>query len=300
MKTIPGYSYSVIVIISLLQFFSSCSLSIQNDIACPDFKNDKQQTSVSLKQPYFYGFLKNQKSKHANYKKVGFETYKGFESKEMQDEYPPDYLPYRHLDVIAEKFVISKQLSKGTQQFIRKKNLSKNKKPYHFAIKKNVETKKDTLCDTLFLKNGKKIPISDIEIDENTVKFIICGSKTGSDFMLRKNDVLKIKYNNGVEKLITKAGKSEDHIYTGKKEFEIFGIIGFFLAFLMPPVGIILGIVSLIKIHKHPEKYNGQGFAIASIIIGIIVIILTILFIKVSFGLLNVIGSAIASLFTVK
>lgn len=35
-------------------------------------------------------------------------------------------------------------------------------------------------------------------------------------------------------------------------------------------LGIIFGAISLHKIHKHPERFKGRGFAIVSLILGIV------------------------------
>lgn len=44
-------------------------------------------------------------------------------------------------------------------------------------------------------------------------------------------------------------------------------VIGLIGCFLFAPVGLILGIVSLIKANKHPFEYGGKGFAIAGTVL---------------------------------
>lgn len=48
----------------------------------------------------------------------------------------------------------------------------------------------------------------------------------------------------------------------------ILGIVGFALCFITSPVGLILGIVALIKASRRPSEYGGQGFAIAGVVLG--------------------------------
>lgn len=49
------------------------------------------------------------------------------------------------------------------------------------------------------------------------------------------------------------------------------GIIGLFIAgVILGAIAIGVGIGGLVKVKKHPEKYKGKGFAIASLILGIV------------------------------
>jgi hypothetical protein len=59
--------------------------------------------------------------------------------------------------------------------------------------------------------------------------------------------------------------------------YNVLSIIGFILAFLIPPVGFILGIIALSQIKKSNEK--GRGLAIAAIVIGVILFLFLILII---------------------
>src|SRR5438445_1421538 len=51
----------------------------------------------------------------------------------------------------------------------------------------------------------------------------------------------------------------------------VLGIVGFaggcFGGFLLAPVGLVLGIVALVRSSKRPSEYGGQGFAIAGIVL---------------------------------
>jgi len=62
----------------------------------------------------------------------------------------------------------------------------------------------------------------------------------------------------------------------------ILGLVGWFipyLGFLMCLLAIIFGSVSLWKITRNPEKFKGKGFAITSLIMGILGILVTLLII---------------------
>lgn len=58
----------------------------------------------------------------------------------------------------------------------------------------------------------------------------------------------------------------------------VLGILGFLTAFILiglvfAPIGLILGIVALVKIKKKPHLYGGQGFAIAGVILSSLVVL---------------------------
>ena len=66
-------------------------------------------------------------------------------------------------------------------------------------------------------------------------------------------------------------------------------IVALILAFILGPVGTIMGIVGLINAKKHGEK--GKGFAIAAIIIGILIPLLIILLFVVLFaGIIGIVN----------
>lgn len=63
----------------------------------------------------------------------------------------------------------------------------------------------------------------------------------------------------------------------------IVGIVGLPIAFCcslfalpFPIASIILGIISFMKISKQPNEFKGKGFAIAGIILGVVVVLLAI------------------------
>lgn len=59
----------------------------------------------------------------------------------------------------------------------------------------------------------------------------------------------------------------------------IFGILGFVLTIfliglLLAPIGLILGIVALVKAKRRPMEYGGQGFAIAGVVTSALVVLI--------------------------
>ena len=57
------------------------------------------------------------------------------------------------------------------------------------------------------------------------------------------------------------------------KETNQNAIIGLFLAYLIPPIGLVFCLIALSQIKKNPEKYSGKGLAIAGIVIVVVEIV---------------------------
>ena len=287
MKRIKTSSYVFVTIYLLIHFMYSCTILKQNDIACPDFKNDKQQTSVSLKNPVFFRFLKSDRSKKDHSKKDELVTDKVFIKTEIPDEFPTDYLAYKTFEVIAEKFVLSQHTSKGTQRIngvnLRPLNKdkvhNKKKEPTYFLNK---------TCDTIFLVDSTIILATEIVFDSHNIRFKKCGSESGNGGIVGKYLVSKIKYHNGTEKLfeLKKPEKSAD--LNGEKNKEIFGILALVSLFIgLWPLSLILAIISLIRIKRNPGKFKDDKLArfviLFIIIVGSVAALLFLILIKSSF-----------------
>ncbi len=72
--------------------------------------------------------------------------------------------------------------------------------------------------------------------------------------------------------------KVRPETFTNKKNVSVggmvCGIIGFFIAgIIMGTIAIVSGIVGLNKIRKYPNRYKGKGFAISSLVLGVIDIV---------------------------
>ena len=293
MKRIKTSSYVFVTIYLLIHFMYSCTILKQNDIACPDFKNDKQQTSVSLKNPVFFRFLKSDRSKKDHSKKDELVTDKVFIKTEIPDEFPTDYLAYKTFEVIAEKFVLSQHTSKGTQRIngvnLRPLNKdkvhNKKKEPTYFLNK---------TCDTIFLVDSTIILATEIVFDSHNFRFKNCDIESGEDGMIGKHLVKKIKYHDGTEKIFESKKSEKSADLNGKQKQEFFGILAlvFFLLGLsyIPvvfPLSLILAIISLIRIKRNPGKFKDDKLArfviLFIIIVGSVAALLFLILIKSSF-----------------
>jgi hypothetical protein len=63
----------------------------------------------------------------------------------------------------------------------------------------------------------------------------------------------------------------------------IASIIGLFVAgIVLGSLAIVFGFISLSKIEKHPDRFKGRGFAIASIILGVIALVGALVFLSMA------------------
>lgn len=145
-------------------------------------------------------------------------------------------------------------------------------------------------CDTIILKSGAVITGKVEEIGQTELKYKRCDNLTGPLISLLNSNVSKILYSNGTSELF---GPKEMYIpnntyFPDQTNFSnnnsaplkteglglagfISGLAGLFIAAIpLGIVAIVFGAISLSKIKRNPQRYKGKGFAIASIILGIV------------------------------
>lgn len=148
-----------------------------------------------------------------------------------------------------------------------------------------------TKCDILHFKNGKKLEAIVVQNNPKEIVYKRCGNTSSEVYYNKKNELLMIEYASGEKEY---PNKNLAELQQGKnqkpnaladdsaKKIEKLGVSGFIMAIIGLFVGgiplgtlaVIFGGISLSKIKNHPEKYkNKKGFAIASIIIGLVAII---------------------------
>jgi len=155
----------------------------------------------------------------------------------------------------------------------------------------------DGKCDVILLRTGNEIQAKVTEITPTEIKYKKCDFIDGPTISIDKKDVFMIQYSNGTKDVIStddtsaKNKREQDDYVSPKpdpevaekdKKIEGLGIAGFVLSIIglfivgvvLGLLGIIFGAVSLSKIRKYPEKYkNRKGFAIWSIVLGLIAFI---------------------------
>ena len=151
----------------------------------------------------------------------------------------------------------------------------------------SVEVIQNGGCDTIILRSGARITGKVEEINQVEIRYRRCDNLTGPIISISKYDVATILYINGTrESILTDAPPVERvHVQPagvppspkteglGLAGF-IAGIVGLFVAGIpLGSIGIIFGGISLARFKKEPGRYKGRGFAIWSIVLGVIDII---------------------------
>ncbi|MCF6365677.1 MAG: DUF4190 domain-containing protein [Bacteroidales bacterium] len=195
------------------------------------------------------------------------------------------------IGLFASSFTIEKDLSVFEKKVeLRKLNASLNKINIDNNEFQNRRNQKNYIvdCDNIILKNGKEISGKVLEVGITEIKYKKCDNLNGPIFTLKKSDILMIRYSNGTkdifptEDIVKEIFPAENSTINNRAaSVEALGLVGFILSIvgliiLGIPLGltaIILGAISLKKIRTNPKKFKGRGFAIVSIIIGIIDIV---------------------------
>jgi hypothetical protein len=154
------------------------------------------------------------------------------------------------------------------------------------AIENSVSTKRMETsgpgCDTIVLRNGDLMQARVVEIGQHEIRYRKCEDAQGPVFVVNITDVFMIKYPNGTRDYFTSERSPAPSMGgTAPKKTDgmavagfVGSLVGLFIAGI--PLGImaiVFGFVSLGKIKRHPERYKGRGFGIASIIIGAVDVI---------------------------
>jgi hypothetical protein len=163
-------------------------------------------------------------------------------------------------------------------------------------------------CDTIVLRSGMIIVGKVEEIGQSELKYRRCNNLGGPLISVLKSDVSKINYSNGTSELLGHNGTYIPNQYYSSNQNTntnpninpnpnilsynstpakteglglagfITGIVGLFVASIpLGIIAIIFGAISLSKINKNHHKYKGRGFAITSIIMGIVDVVTMLL-----------------------
>lgn len=129
-----------------------------------------------------------------------------------------------------------------------------------------------TECDIIIFENGTEIKVKIKDIGSEEITYIKCEDKSGTVFSVKIDNVSEVKIHKGSVESNSKIDTNDSE----NPKAELFGIAGLVCAvipFIIPVGGllaIIFGGISLNRIRKEPHKYKGRGFAIASLILGIL------------------------------
>jgi hypothetical protein len=137
------------------------------------------------------------------------------------------------------------------------------------------------LCDTIVSAMGDVIIGKVTEVSESEIKYKRCGISNSPTYSIRKSNISVIKYANGTRDFFTGSGPVDYRYSTEERKVEGLGLAGFIasiagLFVLGIPFGllaVIFGTISFGRIKRSPGRYKGKGYAITSIILGIVDII---------------------------
>jgi len=161
-------------------------------------------------------------------------------------------------------------------------------------------------CDRIIDKEGDVIIAKVTEIGIDIIKYKNCDHLDGPTYSIPKVAVLMIEYSNGKREVIKESKPLPKPDYTSvdshsgkpEKRLEGLGLAGFIVTIASIPVwwfvswivglvagvlGIIFGSIGIHRCRKNPDQKWGKGFAITSLIIGLILTIVSIIFAFVVF-----------------
>ncbi len=163
--------------------------------------------------------------------------------------------------------------------------------PIQPSVSRGNEAVEDTIlppCDIIFFKSGKLEYCKIIETSPTTISYKMCDYVDGPTIIVNKTTVQKVRYANGKEEISVaeKAAPTNAYVKPRKDPLAtlslIFGLTSVALAFLVGIVflpligaGIVLGVISLIKISRRRGELRGKGAALTGVILcGLIVVLL--------------------------
>jgi hypothetical protein len=119
------------------------------------------------------------------------------------------------------------------------------------------------------------------EVTDNEIKYKRCGISDSPVYSIRKSNISVIKYANGTKDFFTASGPVDYRLSTEERRLEGLGLAGFIsgiagLFVLGIPLGllaVIFGGISLSKIKRSSGRLSGKGYAIASLVLGLIDVI---------------------------
>jgi hypothetical protein len=261
MKTLDYLKVSATILVLFLSSIS-CSTANKTAVLCPELPRNNLNNQVAHKnnrhnkKVYAYSQKESNRKKHA------------------------DRSPIVAKSSQKHKSLIKNELNRN----INSKNVAKSEKVGSLNM---IEYKNNLIAST----GNSSIPLVRLNnsIDLNVESSVVINKTEPYSSNTLAGTTLITK--NKSEKLHFKSAKKERSAIAQNGTLDsgpkieplglagmIVGIVGIFFAGI--PCGIIaivFGAISLSRINKHPEKYKGLGFAIASLSIGIVVLLLTIL-----------------------
>jgi hypothetical protein len=282
----------ILFILAILPFGNYSCKSVKSAVACPDISIKKNE------------FAAHNKARHKNSLTARNSNQKSQSIKHSRKNPKEERLNNASLPAVRKDYPINKidynigLLASSDNTFYPA--VSKPavfSKPDYDSTKNSTDIVASTLqqikCDTIYLKSGGFAIGKVEEIGQGEIKYRRCNNLTGPVISLLKSNVSRIVYSNGTSDLF---GPTEmpapGQYYPANQSIPsqnnpeipkieglglagfITGLVGLFVASIpLGVIAVVLGAVSLSRIKKYPQRYKGKGFAIASMILGIVDIV---------------------------
>lgn len=286
MKTIKS-SATILLIFLVLSFFQlSCRTTEKSAVSCPEFSIKKNDKLLSNHK----GFKKKVLSAHkVNNRYRALSQSKKNEGKEIKNkkyisgvlspiENISDLTKVEYVEglIASTENVFYPTINNVTSRSLMKINIFEKSKDSIYL--------QSTKCDTIILKSGSSLIGKVEEIGQSEIKYRKCNNLSGPLISITKSVVSSILYSNGTRDLFgptdTYIPNQTNSTYNNNSVLKteglglagfISGLIGLFIASIpLGLIAVIFGSISLSKIKKQSQRYKGKGFAIASIILGIV------------------------------
>ena len=139
-------------------------------------------------------------------------------------------------------------------------------------------------CDSIILKNGKKLSVKLLEINETNIVYKKCSYLTGPSYTESKSAVFMVLYSDGTKDTFVSDDKNDSKKTSKEEDVPLaYGGIGLLLSTLLPIpfLGLIFGCIGLFKYKKNPDKSTklAKTLSLAAIIFGLMISLFAVVFI---------------------
>lgn len=294
---------STLLSFALLQIFVSCTTSRKTALACPKIpdariENHARYSEGRKSNYYLLSYKNHEKRKPASVKgfsgihnssKNSIGSMRKIELK--RNIKSSDYIEGINIDKNEFLKGLTASISNNVL-IINPENLSSSVVSHKSkaTIQRFNFSGIQEICDTIVSTLGDVIIGKVVEIGDSEIKYKRCGISDSPTYSVRKSNISAIKYANGTRDFFTNTTPVDYRYSSEERKIEGLGLAGFVsslvgLIILGIPLGLVaitFGAISLSRIKRSPGRYKGRGFAIVSLVLGIIDIVGVIILLAIT------------------
>jgi hypothetical protein len=282
---------TIVILFGLLQVLISCSTTEKTALSCPQNPNSRNiyKARSNAGKQFKYNLYSNSRARQGklnNNKRSYSKRYSSASAPKPINESGVKNLKLQ--DSFISIADIDKDVYlKGLSASIDNTNLVSSSitfsSPLSFKRQETADAKlsfivQQEACDTIVSTMGDVIVGKVTNVGEADIKYTRCGMLNSPIYSIRKSNISVIKYTNGTKDLFTATGPVDYRYSTEEPKTEGLGLAGFIislaglfvLGLFFGFLAVIFGSISLGRMKRNPGRYKGKGYAIASLIIGII------------------------------